>query len=73
VVLHPVADLRRGFEVDLPATNALRNARKASRAPLKMINRGPHAEKLIREGTITVSDFDYPANFDEAAYLAAAN
>lgn len=72
VVLHAVADLRRGFEVDVAATASLRAARKAARAPLKMINRGPHAEQLIRAGTITVSDFDYPANFDEAVYLAGA-
>jgi len=51
---------------------ALRARMKSARPPLKMINRGPHAEKLIREGRITVSDFDYPAHFDEAAYLAAA-
>lgn len=58
--------------MDAAATDALRAQRKSSRPPLKMINRGPHAEKLIREGRITVSDFDYPAQFDEAAYLTAA-
>jgi hypothetical protein len=36
-----------------------------------MINRGPHVEQLIKEGKIQVSDFDYPANFDEAGYLEA--
>jgi len=72
VELRTVDDPGRRYEVDLEATARLRAERKAMRPPLKMINRGPHAEKLIREGTITVSDFDYPANFDEAAYLAAA-
>ncbi len=72
VVLTAVQDPGRGVEVDVAATTALRARMKAARPPLKMINRGPHAEKLIREGRITVSDFDYPAHFDEAAYLAAA-
>ena len=73
VVLTPVADLGRGWEVDESATQTLRAARRASRPPLKMINRGAHAEQLIRSGQITVSDFDYPACFDEAAYLAGAS
>lgn len=72
VVLQAVDDPSRRYEVDAAATDALRAQRKSSRPPLKMINRGPHAEKLIREGRITVSDFDYPAQFDEAAYLTAA-
>ena len=72
VVLAEVPDPSRRYEVDEAATVALRARMKAARPPLKMINRGPHAEKLIREGRITVSDFDYPAQFDEAAYLAAA-
>lgn len=70
VALVAVDDLRRGYEVDLEETTRLRGELKRERPPLKMINRGPHAEKLIREGSITVSDFEYPANFDEAAYLA---
>lgn len=73
VVLEAVSDPGRRYEVDAAATAALRRQKKESRPPLKMINRGPHAEKLIREGRITVSDFDAPANFDEAAYLAAAS
>ena len=72
VVLTPVADPGRQVEVDAAATTVLRARMMAARPPLKMINRGAHAEKLIREGRITVSDFDYPASFDEAAYLAAA-
>ncbi len=72
VVLTEVADPGRCYEVDEAATRVLRAQRKAERPPLKMINRGPHAEKLIRAGRIAVSDFDYPAQFDEAAYLAAA-
>jgi N-methylhydantoinase B len=72
VVLAEVADPARRYEVDATATAALRAELEAARPPLKMINRGPHAEQLIREGRISVSDFDYPARFDEAAYLAAA-
>lgn len=72
VVLKEVADPARRYEVDAAATAALRAELKAARPPLKMINRGPHAEQLIRDGRISVSDFDYPARFDEAAYLAAA-
>jgi N-methylhydantoinase B len=72
VVLAEVSDPSRGYEVDAAATTALRARVKANRPPLKMINRGPHAENLIREGRISVSDFDYPAQFNEAAYLAAA-
>ncbi|UGS38306.1 hydantoinase B/oxoprolinase family protein [Capillimicrobium parvum] len=71
VVLQMVDDPARRYEVDEAETETLRADRKASRPPLKMINRGPHAEQLIREGRITVSDFDYPAQFDEAAYLEA--
>jgi N-methylhydantoinase B len=71
VVLEAVEDRARVYEVDESATVALRAEKAAARPPLKMINRGPHAEKLIREGKITVSDFDYPAQFDEAAYLEA--
>ncbi|MCC7121317.1 MAG: hydantoinase B/oxoprolinase family protein [Gammaproteobacteria bacterium] len=72
VVLREVSDLNRRYEADTAATDDLRAKMKSVRPPLKMINRGPHAEKLIREGVITVSDFDYPAQFDEASYLAVA-
>jgi len=72
VVLQAVDDKRRGYEVDEAATRTLRDTLRAARPPLKMINRGEHAEQLIRGGRITVSDFDYPAAFDEAAYVAAA-
>ncbi len=71
-VLVKVADLTRVYEIDESATKNLRDEMRAARPPLKMINRGPHAEKLIKEGKITVSDFDYPAQFDEAAYLEVA-
>jgi len=71
VVLSPSDDPNRTWELDQSATRALREERRATREPLKMINRGEHAEQLIREGRITVSDFDYPAAFDEAAYLAS--
>ncbi len=72
VVLREVSDLNRRYEADTAATDDLRAKMKSVRPPLKMLNRGPHAEKLIREGVITVSDFDYPAQFDEASYLAVA-
>ncbi len=72
VVMNANGDPRRVWDIDADATEALRAERRAARGPLKMINRGDHAEKLIREGRIEVSDFDYPAAFDEAAYLAAA-
>ncbi len=72
VVLLPDPDPGTIWTVDLPATHSLRRERQAQRGPLKMINRGEYADKLIREGRIEVSDFDYPAAFDEAAYLAAA-
>ncbi len=73
VVLNTVSDKNRSFEVDEDATRALRDQLRGARPPLKMINRGEYAESLIRAGRITVSDFDYPASFDEAAYLAAAS
>ena len=72
VVLQASDDLTRVWEVDEPATNRLRDVQRAARGQLKMINRGEHANKLIRSGKITVSDFDYPAAFDEADYLATA-
>lgn len=71
VMLERVDDLARVYEVDESQTKKLRSEMRDSRPPLKMINRGPHAERLIKEGKIQVSDFDYPAEFDEAAYLEA--
>jgi N-methylhydantoinase B len=72
VVLERVADPVRVYEVDEAATAGLRDELREARPGLKMINRGEHAEALIREGRISVSDFDDPAQFDEQAYLAAA-
>lgn len=73
VILRPSDDLTRAWEVDEAATTTLRTERRANRGQLKMINRGEHANQLIRSGKITVSDFDYPAAFDEAEYLAGAD
>ncbi len=72
VILTGNSDPNRVWEVDEAATTELRRERRAARGPLKMINRGEYAEQLISEGRISVSDFDYPAAFDEEAYLAAA-
>ena len=72
VVLRESDDLTRVWEVDEAATTELRGELRANRGQLKMINRGEHANELIRSGKITVSDFDYPAAFDEAEYLAGA-
>jgi len=71
VVVRRVEDPARVFEVDEKATEDLRAEMRATRPGLKMINRGEHAERLIREGRISVSDFDEPAQFDERAYLEA--
>ena len=73
VVLIRNTDPNRVWEVDAAATAALRQDRRASRGSLKMINRGEYAEQLIAEGRISVSDFDYPAAFDEDAYLTTAS
>ena len=73
VVLEPSADLSRVWEVNEAATSELRDAERSKRGPLKMINRGEHVDALIKAGRITVSDFDFPAAFDEDAYLAAAH
>ena len=72
VVLRAVDDPNTVWQVDEAATRDCRTERRANREPLKMINRGEYAEQLIRAGRISVSDFDYPAAFDEAAYLAEA-
>ena len=65
VVLAEVDDMTRVYEVDQAATADLRAEIAANRPPLKLINRGDHAERLIREGKIEVSDFDLPAFIDE--------
>ncbi|MQA80863.1 MAG: hydantoinase B/oxoprolinase family protein [Streptosporangiales bacterium] len=71
VVLSNLDDPGRAFVVDEEGTRDLRAELTSKRPPLRMINRGPHAEKLIAEGRITVSDPDMPAEFDEQAYLEA--
>lgn len=71
VVLEQVSDRARLYEVDEAATRELREELKGDRPPLRMINRGPHANALIDAGEISVSDHDYPAQFSEEAYLAA--
>jgi N-methylhydantoinase B len=71
VVLDRSQDPRRTYEVDESATRELRRELREDRPPLKMINRGDYAERLIAEGRITVSDHDMPAEFDEQAYLRA--
>jgi N-methylhydantoinase B len=71
VILDRSEDPSRAYEVDEPATRQLRRELREARPPLKMINRGDHAERLIREGRITVSDHDMPAEFEEQAYLRA--
>ena len=72
VVLDASSEAGMAWKVNEADTTALRAERRAGRPALKMINRGEYAEKLIREKLIEVSDFDYPANFDESAYLAGA-
>lgn len=71
VVVERVDDPGRVYVVNEPATRDLRAELRAGRPPLKMINRGEYAERLITEGRITVSDPDMPAEFDEQAYLRA--
>jgi N-methylhydantoinase B len=61
VVLTSSDDPERVWEVDEAATEELRAEVSAKREPLKLINRGRHAEKLITEGKIDVPDFDLPA------------
>jgi N-methylhydantoinase B len=61
VVLNAVDDITRVVEVDASGTTALRAELAAKRPPLKLINRGEYAERLIREGRIHVEDFDMPA------------
>jgi N-methylhydantoinase B len=71
VVLEPTSDPMQVFDVDEAATAKLRDEMRAARPGLKMINRGEHVNALIESGTIEVSDFDDPAQFDEQAYLKA--
>ena len=61
VVLNAVSDITRVYEVDDTATAQLRAEMADQRPPLKLINRGEHAERLIREGKIEVEDFEMPA------------
>lgn len=47
---------RESFEVDEPATSSLRETIANKRGPVKLINRGPYAQTLIRKGILNVSD-----------------
>jgi N-methylhydantoinase B len=53
IVIDPVS-----FEVDSGATAALRSRLASERGPVKLIDRGPYAETLIKKGLISVSDPD---------------
>lgn len=53
VVMDPVR-----FEVDLKATASLRERLSRERGPVKLIDRGPYAETLIKQGLIQVADPD---------------
>jgi N-methylhydantoinase B len=44
------------FEVDLSATEKLRRDIADKRGPIKLIDRGPYAETLIKQGLLEVSD-----------------
>ena len=44
------------FEVDQTATDSLRKTTAIKRGPVKLINRGPYAQTLIRNGVLNVSD-----------------
>lgn len=61
VILKRVANPRRVYEVDESATNQLREEIRKNREPLKLIDRGERVNQLIKEGKISVSDFDMPA------------
>ena len=65
VLLEEVADLKRVYEVDVRGTEERRDEIAQDRSPLRLIDRGEYAERLIKEGRITVSDLDLPA-FDVA-------
>ncbi|GAB7386468.1 hydantoinase B/oxoprolinase family protein [Bacillaceae bacterium] len=58
VILYKVEDLRRVYEVDKSATEALRKEIRNNREPLKLIDRGERLNQLIEEGKITVSDYN---------------
>lgn len=64
VVLTLTDDKRFPYKVEVSETNALREELRAGRPPLKLIDRGPAANRLIEAGEITVSDYDELA-FDE--------
>jgi N-methylhydantoinase B len=51
VVIDPVS-----LEVDQSATDKLRRRLAEERGPIKLIDRGPYAETLIKKGLITVDD-----------------
>jgi N-methylhydantoinase B len=51
-------DLERVYEVDERETDVQRERLRRERGPLKLINRGEHANRLIREGVISVTDYD---------------
>ena len=44
------------FEVDETATQKLRREIAERRGPIKLIDRGPYAETLIKKGLLEVSD-----------------
>lgn len=51
VILDPVS-----YEVDRTATEKLRRRLAEERGPIKLIDRGPYAETLIKKGILTVAD-----------------
>jgi N-methylhydantoinase B len=51
VVMDPVS-----YEIDKTATERLRRQLADARGPIKLIDRGPYAETLIKQGLITVAD-----------------
>jgi N-methylhydantoinase B len=53
VVMDPIS-----LEIDLSATEQQRRRLADERGPVKLIDRGPYAETLIKKGLITVSDPD---------------
>lgn len=61
VALEEVEDQTRVYEVIEEATKERRAEIEASRRPLRFIDRGEYAERLIDEGRISVCDLDLPA------------
>lgn len=53
VIINPIS-----LEVDMSATEKQRRRLADERGPVKLIDRGPYAETLIKKGLITVSDPD---------------